>query len=233
MRRPPPLCYVNGFTAQRLMNRTATISALLEVGVVPIIRTDSADSALETARSIHRGGLRLLEVTMTVPGALGVVEKLADELGDSLILGAGSVLDPETARACMLAGARFIVTPGLNVKTVEICKRYSVAALPGALTPTEVITAWEAGADMVKIFPADNMGGAAYIKALKAPLPQIMMVPTGGVDLDNMAEFFKAGASAVAVGSSLMNKKAIVEGRYEVIESLAKQFLERAAAARA
>ena len=214
------------------MNRTETIGALLEVGVVPIIRTQSAETALQTARAVRRGGLRLLEVTMTVPGALGVIEKLADELGDELLLGAGSVLDPETARACMLAGARFIVTPGLNVKTVEMCKRYSAAALPGALTPTEVITAWEAGADMVKIFPADNMGGAAYIKAFKAPLPQIMMVPTGGVDLGNMAEFFKAGASAVAVGSSLMDKKAIAEGRYEAIEALAKQFLDAAAAAR-
>jgi 2-dehydro-3-deoxyphosphogluconate aldolase/(4S)-4-hydroxy-2-oxoglutarate aldolase len=132
----------------------------------------------------------------------------------------------------MLAGARFIVTPGLNVKTVEICKRYSVAALPGALTPTEVITAWEAGADMVKIFPVDNMGGPAYIQALKAPLPQIDMVPTGGVDLNNLADFLKAGASAVAVGSSLMNKAALKEGRYEVIEAAAKDFLRVATAAR-
>lgn len=214
------------------MNRTETIGALLEVGVVPIIRTESAETAIETARAIHRGGLKLLEVTMTVPGALGVLEKLSDEFGDSLLLGAGSVLDPETARACMLAGARFIVTPGLNVKTLEICNRYSCGALPGALTPTEVITAWEAGADIVKIFPADNMGGPAYIKALKAPLPQVLMAPTGGVDLDNMADFFKAGASAVAVGSSLMNKKAIAEGKYDVIEGLAKQFLEKAQAAR-
>ncbi|MBI1354028.1 MAG: bifunctional 4-hydroxy-2-oxoglutarate aldolase/2-dehydro-3-deoxy-phosphogluconate aldolase [Acidobacteria bacterium] len=214
------------------MNRTATIGALLEVGVIPIIRTQSAETALQTARAVRRGGLRLLEVTMTVPGALGVVEKLADEFGDDLLLGAGSVLDAETARACMLAGARFIVTPGLNVKTVEICNRYSVAALPGALTPTEVITAWEAGADMVKIFPADNMGGPAYIKALKAPLPQVLMAPTGGVDLDNMKDFFKAGASAVAVGSSLMNKKAIAEGNYQAIEALAKQFLDAAVAAR-
>lgn len=215
------------------MNRTETTNALLEAGVVPIIRTKSAETAIETARAIYRGGLHLLEVTMTVPGALGVLEKLSDEFGDSLLLGAGSVLDPETARACMLAGARFIVTPGLNVKTVEICKRYSCGALPGALTPTEVITAWEAGADIVKIFPADNMGGPAYIKALKAPLPQVLMAPTGGVDLDNMAEFFQAGASAVAVGSSLMNKKAIAEGRYDVIEDLARQFREKAAAARA
>jgi 2-dehydro-3-deoxyphosphogluconate aldolase/(4S)-4-hydroxy-2-oxoglutarate aldolase len=214
------------------MSRNATVSKILEVGVVPIIRTASSKTALEAARAVHRGGIHLLEVTMTVPGALGVLEALADELGDGLLLGAGSVLDPETARAAMLAGARFIVTPGLSVRTVEICKRYSVAALPGALTPTEVITAWEAGADLVKIFPVDNMGGPAYIKALKAPLPQIDMVPTGGVDLQNLADFFEAGASAVAVGSSLMNKIALKEGRYEVIEAAAKDFLRVAAAAR-
>ncbi|MCB1021777.1 MAG: bifunctional 4-hydroxy-2-oxoglutarate aldolase/2-dehydro-3-deoxy-phosphogluconate aldolase [Bryobacterales bacterium] len=214
------------------MSRNATVSKILEVGVVPIVRTASSETALEAARAVHRGGIQLLEVTMTVPGALKVLEKLADELGDGLLLGAGSVLDPETARAAMLAGARFIVTPGLSVRTVEMCKRYSVAALPGALTPTEVITAWEAGADMVKIFPVDNMGGPAYIKALKAPLPQIDMVPTGGVDLDNLADFLKAGASAVAVGSSLMKKAALKEGRYELIEAAAKDFLRVAAAAR-
>ena len=170
---------------------------------------------------------------MTTPGALGILEKLADELGDSLTLGAGSVLDPETARACMLAGCSFIVTPGLNVKTVEICKRYSTVILPGVLTPTEVIQAWEAGADMVKIFPVDNMGGPKYIKALKAPLPQVRMCPTGGVDLGNVGEFFSAGASAVAVGSSLMKTKAMREGRYEVIEEAAKSFIEAVAKARA
>jgi 2-dehydro-3-deoxyphosphogluconate aldolase/(4S)-4-hydroxy-2-oxoglutarate aldolase len=215
------------------MSRNATVNRILEIGVVPIIRTSSGETALEAARAVHRGGIHLLEVTMTVPGALKVLERLADEIGDGLLLGAGTVLDPETARAAMLAGARFIVTPGLNVKTIEICKRYSVAALPGALTPTEVITAWEAGADMVKIFPVDNMGGPAYIKALKAPLPQIDMVPTGGVELNNLADFLKAGASAVAVGSSLMDKAALKEGRYEVIEAKAKEFLRVAAAARA
>jgi 2-dehydro-3-deoxyphosphogluconate aldolase/(4S)-4-hydroxy-2-oxoglutarate aldolase len=214
------------------MSRNATVGKLLEIGVVPIIRTASSETALEAARAVHRGGIHLLEVTMTVPGALGVLESLADELGDGLLLGAGSVLDPETARAAMLAGARFIVTPGLNVKTVEICKRYSVAALPGALTPTEVIAAWEAGADMVKIFPVDNMGGPAYIKALKAPLPHIDMVPTGGVDLNNLAAFLQAGASAVAVGSSLMKTDAMKQGRYEVIEEAARDFLRVAAAAR-
>lgn len=216
-----------------MSRRNETVRKLLEIGVVPIIRTASSETALEAARAVHRGGIHLLEVTMTVPGALEVLEKLADEFGDDLLLGAGSVLDPETARAAMLAGARFIVTPGLNVRTVEICKRYSVAALPGALTPTEVITAWEAGADMVKIFPVDNLGGPKYIKALKAPLPQIDMVPTGGVDLGNLADFLKAGASAVAVGSSLMNKAALKEGRYEVIEQAAKEFLRVTAAARA
>ena len=155
-----------------------------------------------------------------------LLEKLADEFGDKMVLGAGTVLDPETARACMLAGAEFFVTPSLNTRTIEICRRYSKAVIPGALTPTEVLTAWEAGADMVKIFPVGNVGGPSYIKALKAPLPQIHMVPTGGVGLNNAAEFFEAGASAIAVGSSLVSSKALDRGDYDHIEKTAKQFLE-------
>jgi 2-dehydro-3-deoxyphosphogluconate aldolase/(4S)-4-hydroxy-2-oxoglutarate aldolase len=207
------------------MSQASTLNTLLDIGIVPIVRTESVEPALEAARAICRAGLRTLEVTMTVPGALKVLESLADEFGDELLLGAGTVLDPETARVCMLAGAEFIVTPSLNIRTIEICKRYSKAIIPGALTPTEAVSAWEAGADMVKIFPVGNMGGPSYIKALKAPLPQIRMIPTGGVNLENIADFFAAGASAVAVGSELVNKKAIAEGRYEVIEECARAFL--------
>ena len=214
------------------MTRHETVRKLIEIGVVPIVRTQSRETALGAARAVHRGGIGVLEVTMTTPGALGVLEQLADELGDEMLLGAGTVLDPETARACMLAGARFIVTPGLNPRTIEICKRYSVAALPGALTPTEVINAWDAGADLVKVFPVDNMGGPAYIKALKAPLPQIDLVPTGGVDAGNLADFLRAGASAVAVGSSLMKTAALKEGRYDAIEEAAREFLRLVALAR-
>jgi 2-dehydro-3-deoxyphosphogluconate aldolase/(4S)-4-hydroxy-2-oxoglutarate aldolase len=214
------------------MSKERTLNRLLEMGIVPIVRADSANKALRAAQAVCRGGLRALEVTMTVPGALRVIEKIADEFGGEMLVGAGSVLDPETARACMLAGAEFFVTPSLNTKTIEICHRYSKIVMPGALTPTEVLTAWEAGADLVKIFPCGNVGGPSYLKALKAPLPQVLMVPTGGVRLDNTAAFLKAGASAVAVGSELCDKEAMATGRFEVIEENARQFLEAVRQAR-
>ncbi len=214
------------------MSNHQTIARIISSGVVPIVRSDSAETAIEAARAVRRGGCDILEVTMTVPGAIRVLEKLADELGDELILGAGTVLDPETARACMLAGAEFFVTPSLNLGTIELCNRYSKAVLPGALTPTEVMTAWEAGADIVKIFPCGAMGGPSYIKALKAPLPQVLMVPTGGVNLGNVGEFFAAGASAVAVGAQMVDQQALASGDYAKIESLAKEFLAAVAAAR-
>jgi 2-dehydro-3-deoxyphosphogluconate aldolase/(4S)-4-hydroxy-2-oxoglutarate aldolase len=214
------------------MSKERTLYSLLEIGLVPIVRTDSADNALRAAQAICRAGLRALEVTMTVPRALRVIEKLADEFGGEMLIGAGSVLDAETARNCMLAGAEFFVTPSLNPKTIEMCHRYSKIIMPGALTPTEVLTAWEAGADLVKVFPCGNVGGPSYIKALKAPLPQVLMVPTGGVRLDNVAEFLKAGASAVAVGSELCDKQAMATGRFEVIEENARQFREAVLQAR-
>jgi 2-dehydro-3-deoxyphosphogluconate aldolase / (4S)-4-hydroxy-2-oxoglutarate aldolase len=216
-----------------MKNKTRTLHSLLEIGIVPIVRADSTEKALRAAQAICRGGLRTLEVTMTVPKAIQVIEKVADEFGAEMLIGAGSVLDAETARACMLAGAEFFVTPSLNLKTIEICHRYGKVVMPGALTPTEVLTAWEAGADLVKIFPCGNVGGPKYIKALKAPLPQVPMVPTGGVSLDNTAEFLKAGASAVAVGSELCDKQAMADGRFQVIEQNARQFLEAVRKARA
>jgi len=215
------------------MAKERTLAAILEVGIVPIVRCDSSRQAIEAAKAIFKGGMRALEVTMTVPGAIRVLEKVADEFGDRIILGAGTVLDPETARICMLAGAEFIVTPSLNVRTIEMCRRYSKVILPGALTPTEILTAWDAGADMVKVFPAGNLGGPSYIKALKGPLPQIHMVPTGGVSLDNAAAFLQAGASAIAVGSDLVSKKALDSGDYEQITKLARQFLDVVAQVRA
>jgi 2-dehydro-3-deoxyphosphogluconate aldolase/(4S)-4-hydroxy-2-oxoglutarate aldolase len=214
------------------MSKERTLAAILDIGVVPIVRCDSAAQAIEAARAIYRSGIRALEVTMTVPGAIRVLEKVVDEFGDQIVLGAGTVLDPETARACMLAGAEFFVTPALNTTTIEICQRYSKVIMPGALTPTEVVTAWEAGADMVKIFPAGNVGGPSYIKALKAPLPQVLMVPTGGVTLENTAAFLKAGASAVAVGSDLVSKKALDSGDYAEIERNVKKFLAAVAEGR-
>jgi 2-dehydro-3-deoxyphosphogluconate aldolase/(4S)-4-hydroxy-2-oxoglutarate aldolase len=214
------------------MKRDVILRSIIEIGVVPVVRTSSAESAVRAIEAVYAGGIRAAEITMTVPGAIKALEKLADAFGDKLVLGAGTVLDPETARICMLAGAEFFVTPALNLKTIEMAKRYSKIIMPGALTPTEVVTAWEAGADFVKVFPCGALGGPKYIKALKAPLPHIAMVPTGGVSLENTADFLRAGADAVAVGAELIDAKTIGEGRYEVFEERARQFLAEVAKAR-
>ncbi len=198
---------------------------MLEIGIVPIIRVNSAEAAIKSIEAVYEGGIRSAEITMTTPGALKALEKLADAFGDKMILGAGTVLDPETARATILAGAQFLVTPALKVATIEMARRYSVVICPGALTPTEILTAWEAGADFVKVFPCANMGGAKYIKAVKAPLPHVLMIPTGGVNLDTIGDFLQAGASAVAVGGELIDNETIKAGKYEVFTERAKQFL--------
>jgi 2-dehydro-3-deoxyphosphogluconate aldolase/(4S)-4-hydroxy-2-oxoglutarate aldolase len=208
------------------------LSFIAGIGIVPVVRTPSAESAIRSIEAIHRGGVRAAEITMTVPGAIRALEKLADQFGDTIMLGAGTVLDPETARACMLAGAQFFVTPTLKLSTIEMAKRYSKVICPGALTPTEVLTAWEAGADVVKVFPANAMGGPKYIKALKGPLPHIEMIPTGGVNLETAGEFLKAGACAVAVGGELVDSKLIKEGRYDEMEARARQYLQVIAKAR-
>ena len=202
------------------------LSSIVDVGVIPIVRTVSAEQALQAAKAICRGGVRTLEVTMTVPGAIHVLEAVADEYGDEIILGAGTVLDAETARICILAGAQFLVSPSLSVPSIEMANRYSKISIPGALTPTEVHQAWEAGADLIKIFPVGNVGGPDYLRSLKAPLPQVRMVPTGGVTIDNMSEYFLAGASAVAVGAAIVSGNTLDTGRYAEIETKAKEFLE-------
>src|SRR6266536_3564891 len=207
------------------MTKEAILSAITRIGIVPIVRTDSAEGAIKAIEAVYRGGVRAAEITMTVPGAIKALEKVADQFGGKIVLGAGTVLDPETARACMLAGAEFFVTPSLRLATIEMAKRYSKFICPGGLTPTEVLTAWEAGADAVKIFPCGNVGGAKYIKALKGPFPQIEMIPTGGVNLETIGEFLKAGACAVGVGGELVDAKAVKEGRFEVIEERARQYL--------
>ena len=181
------------------MNKDQTKAKILEVGLIPIVRAASAEDAFKAAEAIIAGGVGIAEITMTVPGAIRVMEKVADRYGDKVLLGAGTILDTQTARAALLAGAEFLVSPSLNLGVIETANRYSKASLPGALTPTEVVTAWQAGATFVKIFPCGSVGGAKYIKALKAPLPQVEMVPTGGVNLDTVADFLRAGASAVAV----------------------------------
>ena len=215
------------------MTSQQILSFIKDIGIVPVVRTSSAEAAIRSIEAIYRGGVRAAEITMTVPGAIRALEKLADQFGDKIMLGAGTVLDPETARACMLAGAQFFVTPSLKIATIEMAKRYSKVICPGALTPTEVLTAWEAGADVVKIFPAGNVGGPKYIKALKGPFPQIEMIPTGGVNLETAGEFLKAGACAVAVGGELVDAKTIQEGRFEVFEERARQYLDAIAKARA
>lgn len=214
------------------MTSKEILAFITDIGIVPVVRTPSAESAIKSIEAIYRGGVRAAEVTMTVPGAIRALEKLADQFGDKIMLGAGTVLDPETARACMLAGAQFFVTPTLKLSTIEMAKRYSKVICPGALTPTEVLTAWEAGADVVKVFPANAMGGPKYIKALKGPLPHIQMVPTGGVNLETAGEFLKAGAAAVAVGGELVDPKLIKEGKYDEMEARAKQYLQVIARAR-
>jgi 2-dehydro-3-deoxyphosphogluconate aldolase/(4S)-4-hydroxy-2-oxoglutarate aldolase len=206
------------------MTKAAVLERLQSIGLVPVLRADSVSQAIALATAIADAGVTTLEITMTVPGAIQVIRRLAEDRPDILI-GAGTVLDPETARMCILEGAQYIVSPALNLKTIELCHRYSVAVLPGALTPTEVLTAWEAGADVVKVFPAFSLGGARYLTALKGPLPQIELIPTGGVTLANAHEFLAAGAFALGVGSDLVDAKALSAGRPEIITENARKYL--------
>jgi 2-dehydro-3-deoxyphosphogluconate aldolase / (4S)-4-hydroxy-2-oxoglutarate aldolase len=215
------------------IQKASPLEIIRETGIVPVIRTADAESAVRAVEAVLAGGVRCVEITMTVERALHALEKVADRHGDSILLGAGTVLDPETARSCMLAGAQFFVTPSLKVATIEMAKRYSKVIIPGALTPTEILTAWEAGADAVKVFPCNAVGGAAYIKALKGPFPHIELVPTGGASLETFGDFLRAGACAVGVGSELVDHKTISTGRYEVFTERAKQFQEIVARVRA
>src|SRR2546427_5337342 len=202
------------------------IQRIMEVGLVPVVRASSTDEAGAIVEAIKTGGISVLEITMTVPGAIRLIEKISERYGNDVLLGAGTVLDAETARAVILAGAEFIVTPSLRLSTIEVCKRYSKVVIAGALTPTEVVTAWEAGADFVKVFPCDNVGGPKYIKALKGPFPQIDLIPTGGVNLNTAAEFLAAGSAALAVGSELVDKKAVAAGDFVKITDNARKFSE-------
>lgn len=208
------------------MSKAEILKQIEELGLVPVVRASSADEAMQVVEAIRAGGVNVLEITMTVPGAVRVIEKVADKYGSDVLVGAGTVLDPETARACLLAGAQFIVSPALNLDTIAMCHRYSAPIMPGVLTPTEVITAWTAGADIVKVFPCGSVGGASYIKNLKGPFPQVKMIPTGGVSLATAADFIKAGAAALGVGTDLVDVKAIREGKAGVVTERAKQFVQ-------
>jgi 2-dehydro-3-deoxyphosphogluconate aldolase/(4S)-4-hydroxy-2-oxoglutarate aldolase len=214
-------------------SREKAVALIREIGLVPIVRAPSPELGLQAAEAIVAGGIGIAEITMTVPNAIQVMERLADRYGDKVLLGAGTVLDPETCRAALLAGAQFIVTPALDTRVIEMARRYSKPCIPGALTPTEVLTAWQAGADWVKLVPCGPVGGPSYLKALKGPFPQIEFIPTGGVNLETTPEFIKAGAAAVAVGGELVNLKALKEGKLEVITEAARKFLEAVRAGRA
>jgi 2-dehydro-3-deoxyphosphogluconate aldolase/(4S)-4-hydroxy-2-oxoglutarate aldolase len=207
------------------MNKTAVLETIRNIGIIPVVRAQSADEAMLAIDAIREGGISILEITMTVPGAVGVIEEVSARYGNDALVGAGTVLDGETARACIRAGAQFIVSPALNLETIEVCKGEGIAVMPGALTPTEVVQAWTAGADFVKVFPAGAVGGASYLKSLKAPLPQIELIPTGGVSLKTAADFIKAGASALGVGADLVDLKAIREGQQNLITDRAREFV--------
>ncbi len=213
-------------------DRQSTLAELAKVGVIAVIRADSGEQLVNVCRALAQGGVRACEITMTTPGALEAIAAASRALGDEALIGAGSVLDAPTARVAILAGARFIFSPILNVEVIEMAHRYDCVAVPGALTPTEILTAWSAGADVVKVFPANHFG-PQYIKDIHGPMPQIKLTPTGGVDLNTAAEWIKAGAVAVGVGSSLVKKDILASGKWDDLSALARQYVDLVAKARA
>ncbi len=211
-------------------SRQAVLDAIQQSGVVAVIRLASAESLRRVAEAIAAGGIRVIEFTMTTPNALGVLAEVAGEPGECIV-GAGTVLDPETARAAILAGAQFVVSPVLCPEALRLCRRYDVPVIPGAMTPTEILTAWEQGADLVKIFPAGALG-PRYVKDLLAPFPHLRLMPTGGITLENAGEYIRAGAVAVGVGGDLLDARAIAEGEWSVLTARARALTERVASAR-
>jgi len=211
----------------------SVVDRIREIGIVPVVRATTSEEALAAVEAIRAGGIPILEITMTVPGAVKIIKSLVLKLKDDALVGAGTVLDSDTARECVDAGARFIVSPSLDVPTIETCRVLSIPVFPGAMTPTEVVTAWRAGADAVKIFPANAVGGATYLKSLKAPLPQIELIPTGGVSLDNIGDFIRAGALAVGVGADLVDIAAVRRGDTASITAKAQKYVAAVVAARA
>lgn len=214
------------------MSEESALKLILETGVVAIMRAKSSDQLLKAAEAVLSGGVKAIEVTMTTPDALDVIQRAISQFGKEVLFGVGSVLDPETARAAILAGAQFVVCPTLKVETIEICKRYSIPVMPGAYTPTEILTAWEAGANVVKVFPA-SVGGPAYIKAIKGPLPQVSLAAVGGVNVENTADFFRAGVDVVGVGGELVNQKLLDARDFEEIIKRARLFRAEADKGRA
>jgi 2-dehydro-3-deoxyphosphogluconate aldolase/(4S)-4-hydroxy-2-oxoglutarate aldolase len=212
-------------------DKEKNLQEIINCGVVAIVRVASAQEAVEVCMAIAKGGVKPIEVTMTVPGAVDAIKEFKSAVKDEVLVGAGTVLDPETARAVILAGAEFVVSPTLNLEVIEICRRYSKIVVPGTFTPTEILTAWEAGADIVKVFPA-TVGGPTYLRDIMGPLPQIRLMPTGGVNLENTPDFIRAGAVAVAAGTSLVDKKAVSAKNYDLITETARKFCEAVKQAR-
>jgi len=206
-------------------SKADVLAQLTSAGIVPVIRAESADIALKVVDALVSGGIRTLEITMTVPDAMSAIRRVAEAFGDTVLLGAGTVTSRELAEGALDAGAEFLVTPCVVADVIAVAKARGVAVLPGAITPTEVFTAWTLGGDIIKIFPASNVGGASYLKALKGPFPQIPLCPTGGVNLQTIGDFVKAGAAAVGVGGELVSKAAIDKGDYAQITDLARQYV--------
>lgn len=209
-----------------MMTKQQVLQHIQEVGVVPVLRASSAHQALAMATAISSGGVPVMEVTMTVPDALHVIRTLAKN-SPEILIGAGTVLDQETASRCIGEGARFIVSPSTDLKTIEFCQQKDVAVMPGALSPTEIVTAWQAGADVVKVFPVSAMGGAKYLKSLKAPLPEILLLPSGGVSLATATEYLEAGAWAIGAGSDLVDASALAHGKPHLLAEAAHAYREK------
>jgi 2-dehydro-3-deoxyphosphogluconate aldolase/(4S)-4-hydroxy-2-oxoglutarate aldolase len=207
------------------MSKDRMLSRIAGSGVVAVMRAPSGEMLSDVAEALLAGGVDVIEVTFTVPGAARVLEQVADRLGGKILLGAGTVLDSETARIALLAGAEFIVAPTVNLEVIRLCQRYDKVVIPGALTPTEVLTAWESGADIVKVFPSE-LTGPGYLKALHGPLPQVRLMPTGGVNLQTAADFLRAGACALGIGGALVEPKAVAAGDMQRIQSLAQQYVQ-------
>jgi len=207
------------------MNRVHYLQRVLDSGIVAVVRAPDPSGLVEVLRALHSGGVTVAEVTLTVPNALDVIREAKRDLGDSVLLGAGTVLDAETCRAAILAGADLIVSPTVNLDVIRIARRYDKLVMPGAFTPTEILSAWEAGADVVKVFPAEVVG-PAFFKAMRGPLPQIRLMPTGGVDLTTAPEFLKAGACCLGIGSQMVDPKLVAAREFDKLRDLAARYVE-------
>jgi 2-dehydro-3-deoxyphosphogluconate aldolase/(4S)-4-hydroxy-2-oxoglutarate aldolase len=207
------------------MSKESHLRHVLDNGIVAVVRSPDSQQLVEACRALADGGVTVVEITMTVPDALDVVRAVRRALGDRVLLGAGTILDPETGRAALLAGAEYLVAPTVNLEVIRLCQRYDKLVMPGAFTPTEILTAWEAGADIVKVFPADVLG-PAFFKALRGPLPQVRLMPTGGVDVTTAADFLKAGACCLGIGSQLVEPRAVAARDFDRIRDLARQYVQ-------